>query len=72
MNTNAIFLAIGLAAILAVAIAPTLVDYASARKQESCVLPSGNPCTGATAEKNPQVEQKCQAGRNLQENANCP
>ena len=71
-NTNAILLAIGVAAILAVAIAPALVDYASARKQQSCTLPSGNPCTGATADHNPNVEKKCQAGRNLQENANCP
>jgi hypothetical protein len=72
MNTNAIFLAIGVAAILAVAIAPALVDYASARKQESCVLPSGNPCTGATEDHNPQTDKKCQAGSKLQENANCP
>jgi hypothetical protein len=71
-KTNAIFLTIGVAAILAVAIAPTLVDFASARKQESCTLPSGNPCTGATADKNPQTAKKCQAGVNLQENANCP
>jgi hypothetical protein len=71
-NTNAIFLAIGVAAILAVVIAPALVDYGSARKEEQCTLPSGNPCTGATADQNPQVDKKCVAGSKLQENANCP
>jgi hypothetical protein len=71
-KTNAIFLAIGVAAILAVSIAPALVDYASAKKQETCTLPSGGPCTGATADKNPNVEKKCTAGSKDQTNANCP
>jgi hypothetical protein len=73
MNTKTTILAtIAIVSALALVIAPALVDYASARKQESCTLPSGNPCTGATADQNPQVSKKCQAGVNLQENANCP
>jgi hypothetical protein len=72
MNTKTILSTIAIVSALALVIAPALVDNASARKQETCTLPSGNPCTGATAEKNPQTDKKCQAGRNLQENANCP
>ena len=72
MNTNAIFLAIGVAAVLAVAIAPALVDYAAAKKQEVTICPSGNPCQGASGEKNPNREEQCQAGSKGQTNANCP
>jgi hypothetical protein len=71
-KTNAILLTIGVAAILAVAMSPALVNYASAVKQQSCTLPSGNPCTGATADKNPNTEKKCTAGSKFQTNANCP
>jgi len=68
MSTNTIFLAIVIAAVLAVAIAPALVETASARKTEVC--PSGNECQGASGEHNPNTE--CAAGVNLQTNANCP
>jgi len=72
MNTKITLATIAIVSALALVIAPALVDYASAKKQETCTLPSGNPCTGATAEKNPNTEKKCTAGHNLQENANCP
>ena len=71
-NIKTILTRIAIVSALALVIAPALVNSASAKKQETCTLPSGNPCTGATADKNPNVEKKCQAGRNLQENANCP
>ena len=73
MNTKTTILAtIAIVSVLALVIAPALVGSASARKEEQCTLPSGNPCTGATAEKNPQTDKKCAAGSKLQENANCP
>jgi hypothetical protein len=68
MNTNTIFLAIVVAAVLAVAIAPALVETASAKKTEVC--PSGNECQGQSGEHNPNAE--CAAGSKLQTNANCP
>lgn len=68
MNTNSAILAIVIAAVLAVAIAPALVDTAFARKIEVC--PSGNECQGAAGEHNPNAE--CAAGSKLQTNANCP
>jgi len=72
MNTKTTMVIFAAVAVLAVALAPALVDYASARKQETCTLPSGNPCTGATADKNPNTEKKCTAGSKDQTNANCP
>jgi hypothetical protein len=68
MNTNTIFLAIVVAAVLAVAIAPELVETASAKKIQVC--PSGNECQGQSGEHNPNAE--CAAGSKLQTNANCP
>lgn len=72
MNTKTTMIIFAAVAVLAVALAPALVDYASARKQETCTLPSGNPCTGATADKNPNTEKQCTAGSKDQTNANCP
>jgi hypothetical protein len=72
MNTNAIFLTIGVAAVLAVAIAPVLVDYASARKEEVTICPSGKECAGKSGESNPNAEDECRAGSKGQTNANCP
>lgn len=68
MNTNTIFLAIVVAAVLAVAIAPALVETTSAKKMQVC--PSGNECQGQSGEHNPNAE--CAAGSKLQTNANCP
>lgn len=47
MNKNAIFLAIGIAAVLAVALAPSLGSDASARKEVECTNGGGNdkPCS---------------------------
>jgi hypothetical protein len=72
MNTNTIFLAIGVAAVLSIVVAPALVESASAKKQEITICPSGNPCQGNSGEKNPNREEKCVAGSKLQEKANCP
>jgi hypothetical protein len=71
MNTNAMFLAIGVAAILAVVIAPALIASASAVKQEITTCPSGNPCKGKSGESNPNIEETCVAGSKQQTNANC-
>jgi hypothetical protein len=46
-NTNAIFLAIGIAAVLAVALVPSLGNDASAAKRVECTNGGGNdkPCS---------------------------
>jgi hypothetical protein len=71
MRTTAIFLAVGIAAVLAVAIAPTLVDTVSTKKEEVTVCPSGNECQGASGDHNPNAEEECRAGSKGQTNANC-
>ena len=72
MKTNTVFLALGVAAVLAVVIAPTLMESALAKKEEVTVCPSGNECQGASGEKNPNREEECRAGSKGQTNANCP
>jgi hypothetical protein len=71
-KTTTALVAIAIVSALALIVAPAMVGEALARKQEVCTLPSGNPCVGATEDKNPQREEQCQAGRNLQTNSNCP
>jgi hypothetical protein len=63
---------IAIVSALALVIAPALVASASAVKEEITTCPSGNPCQGASGEKNPNREEKCVAGSKQQENANCP
>ena len=73
MNTKTALAAIAIVSALALVVAPAMVGSALAKKQEVCTLPGGNPCPNDTVEeKNKNVEEKCQAGRNLQEHANCP
>jgi hypothetical protein len=72
MNTKIAFAAIAIVTV-ALVVTPALVGQpASARKQEICTLPSGNPCVGATADKNPQRDEKCQAGNPENFHPNCP
>jgi hypothetical protein len=71
IHTNTIFLAIGVAAVLAVVIAPTLLESALAKKEEVTVCPSGNECQGASGDRNPNAEDECRAGSKDQTNANC-
>lgn len=56
MNSSAILLAIGVAAILAVVIAPALVESALAARKELTTCPSGNPCQGQSGAHNPNRE----------------
>jgi hypothetical protein len=70
MRTTAILLAVGIASILAVAVAPTLVDTSLAKKEEVTVCPSGNECRGASGDNNPNEEEECRAGSKGQTNAN--
>jgi hypothetical protein len=72
MNTKTVLLTVGIAAVLAVVIAPTLVESALAKKDEVTICPSGNECQGGSGEKNPNREEICTAGSKGQTNANCP
>jgi hypothetical protein len=71
MNSKTVLLTVGIAAVLAVAMAPMFVDSASAKKEEVTVCPSGNECQGASGDNNPNAEDECRAGSKGQTNANC-
>ena len=68
MNKNAIFLAIGVAAVLAVALAPSLGSTASAEKKETCTNGGGHPKTCDTP---PAKVETCTAGKGNAEPQSC-
>lgn len=54
MNTKIALTAIAIATVLALVVAPAMVEQpASATKQKIC--PSGNPCRGGSGDSNPNV-----------------
>jgi hypothetical protein len=80
MNKNAIFLAISIAAVLAVALAPSLGSSVSAVKEHTDPICEGDPqereeCPGSSGDGNPnreQIEEKCTAGSKGENSPNCP
>jgi hypothetical protein len=71
-NPKTALAAIAIVSVLALAIAPVLVESALAKKEEVTICPSGKECQGASGEKNPNREEICRAGSKGQTNANCP
>ena len=68
MNRNAIFLAIGVAAVLAVALAPSLGSTASAVKERSCTNGGGHEKECGTP---PANVETCTAGNGNAEPQSC-
>jgi hypothetical protein len=68
MNKNAIFLAIGFAAVLAVALAPSLGSDASARKEQTCTNGGGHEKECGSP---PAKVETCTAGNGNAEPQSC-
>ena len=72
MNKGVLLLAIGVAAVLAVVLAPSLTGTALARKQETCTVgESDTVCPGASSGTS-AARNTCAAGVNEQTHPRCP